>query len=135
MICKTFNRDIHIIEVDGSSNENGSLVLEVTGKGERGGSSIGQGGSTSVERNITFVLRTSRPTTWSLHATSLQGTITLLVVCKIEKRKEKKIISHILFASDVYHHSHQILSLIMTAYRERATLHMNNEEPLHVLYS
>ncbi|ROT80430.1 hypothetical protein C7M84_000825 [Penaeus vannamei] len=71
--------DIHIIEVDGSSNENGSLVLEVTGKGERGGSSIGQGGSTSVERNITFVLRTSRPTTWSLHATSLQGTITLLV--------------------------------------------------------
>ncbi|XP_069990405.1 transforming growth factor beta receptor type 3 [Penaeus vannamei] len=73
------DRDIHIIEVDGSSNENGSLVLEVTGKGERGGSSIGQGGSTSVERNITFVLRTSRPTTWSLHATSLQGTITLLV--------------------------------------------------------
>ncbi|XP_071519863.1 transforming growth factor beta receptor type 3-like [Panulirus ornatus] len=73
------DRDIHIIEVDGSSNSNGSLVLAVVGnsEGSNGDSSTGNG--KKVERNITLVLSTSRPTTWSLHTTSLQGTITLLV--------------------------------------------------------
>ncbi|KAG7161260.1 Transforming growth factor beta receptor type 3-like [Homarus americanus] len=73
------NRDIHIIEVDGSSNSNGSLVLSVVGSSEGGSGDVSAGGGREVERNITLVLRTSRPTTWSLHATSLQGTITLLV--------------------------------------------------------
>ncbi|XP_045596803.2 LOW QUALITY PROTEIN: transforming growth factor beta receptor type 3 [Procambarus clarkii] len=73
------HRDIHIIEVDGSSNSNGSLVLAVVGNGEGDGRGFTIGGGKGVERNITLVLRTSRPTTWSLRATSLQGTITLLV--------------------------------------------------------
>ncbi|KAK8741772.1 hypothetical protein OTU49_002394, partial [Cherax quadricarinatus] len=73
------DRDIHIIEVDGSSNSNGSLVLAVVGSGEGGSRGLSLASGRGIERNITLVLRTSRPTTWSLHATSLQGTITLLV--------------------------------------------------------
>ncbi|XP_064090402.1 transforming growth factor beta receptor type 3-like [Macrobrachium nipponense] len=75
------DRDIHIIEVDGSSNSNGSLVLSVVGSSDGGTRAIGMAGGNGfvVERNITLVLRTSRPTTWSLHAANIQGTITLLV--------------------------------------------------------
>ncbi|KAK7069639.1 hypothetical protein SK128_007606, partial [Halocaridina rubra] len=73
------DRDIHIIEVGGSSNLNGSLVLSVLGSEDGGARTLSKRGSSVVERNITLVLRTSRPTTWSFHAANLQGTITLLV--------------------------------------------------------
>ncbi|CAL4251652.1 unnamed protein product, partial [Meganyctiphanes norvegica] len=69
------NKDIHIIEVEGSSNENGSLMLSIIGSSDiLSGSPNG-----IVERNMTLVLRSSRPTTWSLHTATLQGTITLLM--------------------------------------------------------
>ncbi|CAL4068043.1 unnamed protein product, partial [Meganyctiphanes norvegica] len=69
------NNDIHIIEVEGSSNVNGSLLLSIIGSSDiLSGSPNG-----IVERNMTLVLRSSRPTTWSLHTATLQGTITLLM--------------------------------------------------------
>lgn len=71
------NRDIHIIEVEGSSNTNGSVTLWLVG-GRTGGWKVASGDS--VGRNMTLVLRASRPTTWSLRTASLHGTITLLVV-------------------------------------------------------
>ncbi|KAK4329082.1 hypothetical protein Pmani_000541, partial [Petrolisthes manimaculis] len=71
------DKDIHIIEVEGSSNMNGSVTLWLVG-GRTGGWKVTSGDS--VGRNMTLVLRASRPTTWSLRTAALHGTITLLVV-------------------------------------------------------
>lgn len=108
-------RDIHIIDVQGSSNSNGSIILEIHGQSHdytHGGIAaagdsfsfsdssissandskfIGDSSSrsdntakdpdeSSVVRNLTLVLRSVKPVTWLVRPTSLQGTITVLLV-------------------------------------------------------
>ncbi|XP_076064363.1 transforming growth factor beta receptor type 3-like [Oratosquilla oratoria] len=66
------SNDIHIIQLNGSSDASNNIILAVVGGSERNANSV-------VERNLTLVLQASRPTTWDLHAENLHGTITLLV--------------------------------------------------------
>ena len=85
-----FYRDIHILEINGSNNKNGTVVLEINGVPDNGFSfnDLKQIGSNKFERNfmepikrnLTLVLVTSQATTWELLASNLQGTITILVV-------------------------------------------------------